>query len=74
MLCLQENEVNIGRFVIYLLLLFQFGVTLHVFKGNPHRCYFAIGMLHKKGKLVSSLSLWFSSECPSVKRVTLGCC
>lgn len=36
--------------------------------------YFAIGMLHKKGKLVSSLSLWFSSECPSVKRVTLGCC
>lgn len=39
LLCLQENEVNIGRFVIYLLLLFQFGVTLHVFKGNPHRYY-----------------------------------
>lgn len=39
LLCLQENEVNIGRFVIYLLLLFQFGVTLHVFRGNPHRYY-----------------------------------
>lgn len=50
LLCLQENEVNIGRFVIYLLLLFQFGVTLHVFKGNPHRYLFCYWNVTQEGK------------------------